>query len=89
MQGIEAAVAQVPKQGAFAWLINLPMSPFRALEGVSSGAAAIREFNQTALQLTNRVALLPQQIRWQMELLLYDVEDRETVIQALRTHRRA
>lgn len=83
VQGIEAAVAAVPRQGTFSWLIDLPMSPFRALEGVSSGAAAIRDFNQTALQLTNHVALLPQQIRWQMELLLYDVEDRHTVVETL------
>jgi len=76
-------LAQVPTQAALGWLIEIPMSPFRALEGVSSGAAAIREFNQTALELTHRVQVLPEQIRWQLELLLYDVEDRETVIQAL------
>ena len=83
VQGMEAAVAAVPTQSALGWLVDLPMSPFRALEGVSSGAAAIREFNQTALELTQRVALLPQQLRWQLELLLYDVEDRETVLRSL------
>jgi hypothetical protein len=83
VQGIEAAIAQVPTQGALGWLIDIPMRPFHALEGVSSGAAAIREFNETALELTHRVDVLPEQIRWQLELLLYDVEDRETVIQAL------
>ena len=83
VQGIQSAVAAVPTSNAFAWVINLPLSPFRALEGVSSGAAAIREFNQTALELTRLVALLPQQIRWQFELLLYDVEDRDTVVQTL------
>src|SRR4029453_17527415 len=49
VQGMEAAVAAVPRQSALEWLIVLPMSPFRALEGVSSGAAALRGFNQTAL----------------------------------------
>jgi len=83
VRGIQSAIAQVPTQAALGWLIEIPMSPFRALEGVSSGAAAIREFNQTALELTHRVQVLPEQIRWQLELLLYDVEDRETVIQSL------
>src|SRR5262245_28327752 len=41
VQGIEAAIAEVPTQGALTWLIDIPMSPFHALEGVSSGAAAI------------------------------------------------
>ena len=83
VQGVQAALAAVPTSSTFGWIINIPMSPFRALEGVSSGAAAIREFNQTALELTRLVALLPQQVRWQLELLLYDVEDRDTVVQTL------
>ena len=83
LQGLKAAVAAVPTTSTFGWIINLPMSPFRALEGVSSGAAAIREFNKTALELTHLVGILPQQVRWQLELLLYDVEDRDTVMQTL------
>ena len=83
VQGIQSAVAAVPTSNAFAWVINIPLSPFRALEGVSSGAAAIREFNKTALELTHLVGILPQQVRWQLELLLYDVEDRDTVMQTL------
>lgn len=83
LQGLAAAVAAVPTTSTFGWIIHLPMSPFRALEGVSSGAAAIREFNQTALELTRLVGILPQQVRWQLELLMYDIEDRDTVVRTL------
>ena len=59
------------------------MLPFRALTGVSEGAQGIREFNRTALQLADLFADLPRLVRWELELLLYDVEDRETLTQSL------
>jgi hypothetical protein len=77
------AIAEVHTSGAFAWVVDLPMAPFRALEGVSSGAQAIHEFNQTAAAFSQIVEGIPQQLRWQSELLLYDVEDRETLVQGL------
>lgn len=65
--------------GAFDWVIGIPLSPFRALEGVDTGAQAIREFNTTAQQFAEIVSHLPEVLRWESELLLYDIEDRETV----------
>jgi hypothetical protein len=55
------------------------MAPFRALEGVDTGAQAIREFNGTAREFSALVSSLPEVLRWQAELLAYDVEGRETV----------
>lgn len=66
-----------------AWVVNLPMAPFRALTGVSEGAQAMRDFNQTARQLADLVAEFPRAVRWQLELLLYDVEDRETMLEGV------
>jgi hypothetical protein len=83
-QGFQSSLAAVATEaGTFDWVVDLPMSPFRALEGVGSGAQAIHEFNKTAARLTDIVALLPEQIRAQTELLLYDVEDRQTLARGL------
>jgi hypothetical protein len=70
-------------RSSLAWAVNLPMAPFRALTGVSEGGQAMRDFNQTARQLAHLVADLPRVVRWQLELLLYDVEDRETTLEGL------
>jgi hypothetical protein len=74
---------EVRESGRLDWIINVPMSPFRALEGVGSGAAAIHDFNDTALRFSRIVEALPQQMRWQTALLLYDVESRETLARTL------
>jgi hypothetical protein len=50
---------------------------------VGSGAEAIHDFNETALRLSQIVESLPQQMRWQTELLLYNAETRESTITAL------
>lgn len=78
-----AAVEQVRSSDVFSLVMGIPLSPFRALEGVDSGAAAIRNFNQTARRFSDIVDGLPEQLRGQLELLLYDIEDRETVVQGL------
>ena len=49
------------------------MSPFRALQGVDEGAQAIREFNDTAMEMTRIVAGMPRLIRWNLELLAFDL----------------
>jgi hypothetical protein len=67
----------------FGWITRIPMAPVRALEGIDEGALAIREFNQTAAHFVAILELLPQQVRWQSELLLYDIEEREAVERSL------
>jgi len=65
--------------GRFDWIVRMPLSPFTALKGVDSGAQAIREFNQTALRFTQVAAALPTFMRWNLELLVYDIETHHTV----------
>ena len=67
----------------FNWVTTIPMAPFRALEGIDAGAQAISDFNTTASQFSQIVEDMPLQTRWQMELLWYDLEERESVVSAL------
>jgi hypothetical protein len=71
------------RRESFTWVTDLPMAPFRALSGVSDTAQAVQNFNETAREFTAVVNDLPQLSRWQLELLLYDVEELETVERAL------
>jgi hypothetical protein len=73
-EAVAAGIEKAESKGTFDDIFALPMAPFRALEGVDTGAQAIREFNVTAQQATDVVADLPQRVRWQMELLTYDLQ---------------
>lgn len=77
------ATKHVGEGSSLGWLITLPLSPFRALQGVDTGAQAIRDFNQTAREFGQIVSALPDQLRLEIELVLYDVEDRDTVVRSL------
>ncbi len=82
-EGLQRAFADVEPGARFDWIFTLPMAPFRAFEGVESGAQAIHEFNATARQLGDLAARLPELTRWQLELFAYDLEDRETLLRGL------
>jgi hypothetical protein len=60
-------------------VISLPMAPFRALEGVDKGAMAMHRFTDTAERITDIVELLPESMRWQMLLLLFEMEETDLV----------
>jgi len=60
-------------------VVNLPLAPFRTLEGVDRGAAAIRDFSITAERFGNIVEELPESTRWQLLLTLYELEEMEIV----------
>ncbi len=77
------AVQAVPTSNALTYVISLPLAPFRALQGVDSDAAAIRDFNQTARRFATIAAALPETLRAEMQLLLLDAEDLRAVRQGL------
>jgi len=77
------AVQAVPSSNALTDVMTLPLAPFRALQGVDTGAAAVRDFNQTARRFSTIVAALPQELRGEMQLLLYDAEELRTIRQGL------
>lgn len=72
-------VAKSESWGSFAWVVAIPLAPLRALEGVDTGAQAILEFNDTAREFARLTAQLPQLLRWESQLLAYDLETRDTV----------
>ncbi len=83
IESVQAALADVERGASFGWIMSIPLSPFRALEGLDSAAMAIHDMNTTAAQFSQVIQGLPQENRWQIELLLYDVEDRDTVMESL------
>lgn len=77
------AFSDPDQRKTFSWVTDLPMTPFRALSGVSDTAQAVQSFNETAREFTAVVAQLPQLSRWQLHLLLYDAEELESIERAL------
>ena len=69
-----AAIVNVPLN-----VLKMPLAPFRAFDDVGSVARSIHEAAQVAAAANQTVSYLPEQTRWQLELLLYDVEDLQTV----------
>ncbi|MFO0688003.1 MAG: hypothetical protein U0900_04805 [Myxococcota bacterium] len=61
------------------WVTAIPMSPFRALQGVDHGAQAIHEFNDTAMQMTRVVDSMPRLIRWNLQLLALDLSQQGNI----------
>jgi hypothetical protein len=82
-EGLIHAFTDPSQRETFSWVTNLPMAPFRALSGVSDTAQAVQNFNETAREFTAVVNQLPQLSRWQLELLLYDAEELDSVERAL------
>jgi hypothetical protein len=83
LQAVRRTLASVETTGVFQRVVSVPLAPFRALEGVGDSATEIRNFNATARQFVRSIERLPEQVRWQAELLLYSVEEREMVHAAL------
>lgn len=61
--------------GTFEWAFAIPLSPFRALEGIDEGAESIREFTEVTDRLARFVEELPTYVRWEAELYLYELEE--------------
>jgi predicted RNA-binding protein with EMAP domain len=72
-----ASKARMDQSSPFMDVLNIPMSPFRAMGGVDRGAQAIEKFRGTAEQFSDVVEELPESARWQLLLLLYDMEETE------------
>ncbi|HVP12893.1 MAG TPA: hypothetical protein VMV94_17095 [Phycisphaerae bacterium] len=64
-------------------IVTLPLAPFRAMGGVDRGAEAIRGFTQVADRFTDDFETLPENIRWQLLLLLAELEDNRLISSAL------
>jgi len=70
-----ATEAQKDQTNPFMSVIKIPMTPFRAIEGVDRTATAVNRFTDTAERFSDIVNGLPESSRWQLQLLLYDLEE--------------
>ena len=70
-----ATEAQKGQTNPFMSVIKIPMTPFRAIEGVDRTASAVNRFTDTAERFSDIVGELPESSRWQLQLLLYDLEE--------------
>lgn len=64
-------------------IINVPLAPFKAVQGVDRGAAAVQGFTDTADRFADIVELLPESIHWQLLLWLYEFQETELAKQIL------
>ena len=69
----------------FDWLTTIPMSPFRALQGVDAGAQAIREINTTAMEVARIGSAMPRLIRWNLQLLALDVASQGNIAEVVKS----
>ncbi|MBN2592968.1 MAG: hypothetical protein JXA81_05620 [Sedimentisphaerales bacterium] len=72
---VYATEVQTGQPNPFLSVLKIPMTPFRAMEGVDRTASAIHHFSDTAARFSDIVAELPESSRWQLQLLLFDLEE--------------
>ena len=74
------ATETVPGQPSpFSQVASIPMAPFKAMEGVDRTAASIYSVRGSMDRFTDIAESLPESTRWQLLLLLSDMEDVEVV----------
>ena len=83
----------------FGWLLDLPLSPFRAFQGVDQTAQAVHELTFVAGEFAQSVSDMPRELAWQTELLLMhtrrevtgllaELDERQTNTQSTLQHAR-
>lgn len=82
-ENAQSLVSSSASNPTFDWLTTIPMSPFRALQGVDEGAQAIREVNTTAMEVARIGSAMPRLIRWNLQLLALDVAGQGNIAEAV------
>ena len=70
-----ATEEKVGQPNAFVSVISAPMAPFRAMEGVDKTADAIMRVRDTGERFTDVINQLPESTKWQLAMLIYDLEE--------------
>lgn len=70
-----ATEAKKDQPNPFMSIAKIPMTPFRAIEGVDRTASAVHRFTDSTERFSDIVSELPESSRWQLQLLLYDLEE--------------
>jgi hypothetical protein len=63
---------------AFGSVLDIPLSPFRTMQGIDRGAAAIEKFNVVASQFADTVAGFPEVWQWRTQLVLLEMWESES-----------
>jgi hypothetical protein len=66
--------------GAVGAILSVPMAPVRGLEGVGGTPDAIDRFSAVAAVFAQHLDSAPERLRWQMELLMLELESLDTVV---------
>ena len=74
---VYSTMAQEGKTSPFQSVINIPLAPVRAMEGVDKTATAVDRFTDKAVRFSDIIEELPESVRWQLLALLYDFEETE------------
>ncbi len=78
-----ATEAKDGQPSPFESIITLPLVPFKAVGGVTHGVIGTQRLSDSADHFSDIVEGLPESARWQLLLLLYDMERMDTVKSAL------
>jgi hypothetical protein len=65
---------------ALEFALAIPLSPIRALEGIDTGAQAIADFATVADRFSTVVSTLPESLRWQAEMLVFDLDNTPSLL---------
>jgi hypothetical protein len=76
-RSVEAGIMELTgSAGALEWIPSFSLEAFNPFSGLSDSAAAIRHFTEKTNAVIDDVYT---ELPWRLELLLYDIEGRETV----------
>jgi hypothetical protein len=75
----EAADESSSGGGGLSGVLSLPLAPFQGLQGVGDTPAELRRLSLVAGDWAILVASLPDQMRWQVELVALSLDDLETL----------
>jgi cytochrome c556 len=67
----------------FESIVSLPLVPFKVVEGATRGMVGTNKLSDSADHFSDIVEGLPESARWQLLLLLYDMEKTDSVKSAL------
>jgi hypothetical protein len=83
-KGFQQFGAKSSSSGGGDWMkgfFSLPLAPISSLQGVGDTPGAINNFSMTARSLGEMLQGMPERIRWQMELLFFEVDSLDSVVQ--------
>lgn len=74
---VYATGTQTETFNPFKKVLSIPMAPIRAMEGVDKTAVAIDRFTDSTNRFNDILKAMPESVRWEMLLFLYDLQSSE------------